>query len=163
MTSIPAKVLKKQLFRGSLLSCMGLCTIFGAYFFLTGKELARYGWILFLLGTTTIAYGMVPFRKLTRLQIFPYQLQTTSTHLIYLKGEKTLLEVPKSNILQITYHQEGNKSGIGVSVKNRDTIHLYDSMESRAVLRKESEVDLFFPYFSRISFDQLLTHLQNNG
>lgn len=162
MTSIPPKVLKEQLFRGSLLSFIGLCSIFGAYFSLNEKELACYGWILFLAGMSAIAYGMIPFRKLTRLQIFPYYLQITTTHLIYFKGEKPLLEIPKIDLLKITYRQEGDKNGIGVSLRKRDKIHIYDYKESKTVFRKASNVDLFFPYFSRTSFDQLLNYLPEN-
>lgn len=111
--------LRKTLFLGTLKALLGLILMFFS----------------FIPGLLLIGWGLIPYRKLKKLQDHPEPLHLTEEHLIWKKDY-----IPLCTIERMEYF-EGEKFGIILFLKERT---------------------LFLPYFSKRTFTELTeSHLDS--
>lgn len=153
-TSLKNSLIESFLFKGSLAAFLGITMIIlgGAFFPL--DLLDKYGIFVFLLGGTLIAAGMLPYRRLCRLETNPSELHLTEKTLDYIERKKHILSIPLGHIFQMSYIERKNIYGIGIKI----TGPLPKKINQRSNLLKTGDqygFDLFFPYFSQRSYSLL--------
>lgn len=159
-TSLSSSLMRFTLFKGICLAVMGLCGLLWGALTMPPSLLQRWGPWLFLIGMGFITWGMLPYRRLSLLQVKPDELHLASTHLVnfYRKGKKILtLSLP--SIEQLDYVDEGHLYGIALKMRPHSlTCHEDDPAEMKKLEKQGKslkEGELFFPYFSRQAFREL--------
>lgn len=129
-SSIKPDLMKKALFRGSFLGGMGVIILFFSGAFLPVHILSIWGIPLFFLSMGFITFGMLPYRKLTRLEKVPDELILSSKDLlVYRRKGKVIFTTPLSSIRTCSYKDDESVYGITITLS-------------------ESGKEYFFPYFS---------------
>ncbi|MDP1879461.1 MAG: hypothetical protein Q8K60_00810 [Parachlamydiaceae bacterium] len=160
-TTISSPFLKHALMKGLWISSIGLVGILIAGVFIPVIYLKTWGWLIFLIGIGFIAGGMIPYKKLSKLQLKPNELLVFSNHLeFYSKGEKKLT-IPLNSIDKIEYFENKNFYGIGLFLKHPtpEKIIIHKNGKWINKIRREGQQylqsDLFFIYFNRRAFKEL--------
>lgn len=118
-STVKADVLKKSLFWGTLKATLGLLVMFFG------------GPFLFIPGVLLIGWGLIPYRKLKKLENNPYTIHLTETHLILRTKKSTAISL---NEIEKMEYVDGMPFGILITTKERT---------------------LFAPYFSKRTFTDL--------
>jgi hypothetical protein len=138
-SSIKAELMQKSLFRGSMIGGVGVIILFLSGAFLPVHALSVWGIPLFFLSMGLITFGMLPYRKLTRLEKVPDEILLSSKDiLIYRRRGKIIFTTPLSSIKSCTYKDDESIYGIEISMK-------------------ENSKTYFFPYFSQRSANLLIS------
>lgn len=164
-TTVSTPILKHALIKGFFISCIGLIGILIAGIFIPVLYLKIWGWMIFILGIGFIAAGMIPYKKLAKLQLKPNELFVLPTHIEFYSNGKKNLTVPLSSIEKIEYYENKKIYGLSLFLKHpppeKIIIHKngrwIDKMRREA--QKYSQSDLFFLYFNRRTFKELQEHL----
>ncbi|MBS4164844.1 Uncharacterized protein PRO82_002179 [Candidatus Protochlamydia amoebophila] len=165
-TAIPEKWIKKQLWKGIIWSLLGLIPMIYIGGFAELPFLQKWGIWTFLIGFGFITAGLVPYKQLISIQQKPHELRFSETDQIdyYLKGKK-VLGLPISSIKQIEYYNKDQDFGIIIRLKFplANPFIIYSHSFSLVNFQKKSflfeKADIFFPYFTQRSFDELQTWL----
>ncbi len=149
------------LLKGTLFaSCGGLLFLCGGLF-LPVSVLAVWGPLFFIAGGFLIAYGLLPYRQLTRKEMVPDKLVVVENkHIDYIVKEKLMLKVPLSIISRAGFIEHPHEYGIGIWLKNPSKEKIIVCQPAYKVknylpLQGREGCDLFFPYFSNRSFKEL--------
>ncbi|ADI39069.1 hypothetical protein [Waddlia chondrophila] len=161
-SSITSSLYKKILFRGSFFSLLGFIPLLYGSLKMDVDTLSIWGIPLFFLGTALIMFGMLPYKRVTELQKHPNEIHLVGDKSIRYDhlGKKTLT-VPLSAIQSMQYLEDADLYGIKLHFKKvlKEKVIVHDprfSMERfEKASRKRHGCDLFFPYFSKRSFNQL--------
>lgn len=156
---VPAKLLRKTLFRGSFLAITGglIICITGA--FLPATKLAIWGPLLFGASIGLITLGLCPYRRLMRIQQNPHTLLITSNEIIEYRDHsgRLRLTIPFSTITNIRFL----KQGIGLSFHSNPptpiTLH-HPPMDIESIqkkIRTQTGCDLLLPLFDEKSYKEL--------
>jgi hypothetical protein len=150
----------KTLQRGTAIAALGafLMVITGA--FLPLEQLSRWGWILFLIGFSCIAAGLIPYRLLTRLEKKPNEIVIGQDGLIHYfqRGQETFT-IPQEMVKEIIYIDRKEIYGIGLKLapsSQQKVIKHAGSLKNGFFEMRKYGCDIFFPYFSRRSYNELL-------
>lgn len=159
---ISTQLMTETLKRGFLLSLIGILGLIYASVFLDVTALKTWGWIIYLVSLGLITVGMLPYRKLTRLQVNPRELRLTSEgEVLYLSKGQKLLMLPLKSIDQLEYIENGNHYGIAVRFKSPlpQPVVVHQQSKEVAALRKLgqaiAQAPLYFPYFSKHAYQEL--------
>lgn len=138
-SSVRSSLKRARLRRGTLLGGCGAILLVAAGICCPPQELHLIGLPLFLLGVALMAWGLLPYRRLTALENAPHRLIVSDESLTFLpsKGNSSLV-IPVTSIERLSYFDEGYLYGI--------RLHYKDSRQA----------DLFFPYFSQTSYELLI-------
>lgn len=157
------------LVRGTILGAFGIILILLGGIFLPPRLLQYLGLPILMLGGALILWGMLPYKKLRRLEIKPYELIAfENKQLQYLAAGKPLLTIPSASIERISYFESGNDYGITIALKKPipEKIRIQDSHfhfeEFQEKSRSRYCSDLFLPYFSERSCN-LLNNFMNEA
>ncbi len=135
-TSIKPDLMRKALFRGSLLGGSGAIILFLSGTFLRVQILSIWGLPLFFLSLGLITLGMLPYRRLTRLEKNPDGIIVSSDDLfIYRRKGKVILTTPLSMIISCEYVDDESLYGIKI---------------------KANGIEYFLPYFSERASKSLI-------
>lgn len=158
-SSISSELKRNALFKGTLFTGIGMFILFLSGAFLHAESLRIWGFPLFLVGGGLITYGMLPYRKLTRIEMNPYQLIHQPGQLILSRTGKDILSIPLSGISEIKFIKEVDVYGIGFvwNKKNTDKIVLYDFKYQPQSLPEVA--DLYLPYFSQRAVNEIKNDL----
>lgn len=165
-TTIPASLIDKALKRGWLLAALGIVILVysGTFFSLTA--LKQWGWVLFLAGFACLTYGLLPYQRLSRLQLKPNELHCIgSESLEYYSSGQHMLTLAFKDIEELCYVEEAGVFGISVRLKralaNSDVQHhaFNRNFFQKQAIKVQSDEKVFFPYFSKRSFEELQTWL----
>lgn len=140
-SSVHPSLLKKVLFKGFLLGLIGVLIILFSGTFLPPNILKIWGVWVFILGITLIAWGLIPYRKLSRLAAKPNQILVSKDHLEYYSGGILKMSLLLQTIEKWDFIQQGTMYGIRIEIKSKSND-----------LEKE---EIFLPYFSKRSFNEL--------
>lgn len=132
---------QKLLFRGTALGILGAGFLLIFSTWSSEVFLSKWGLLIFCIGISSIAIGMIPLRKIQRVENAPHKLSITRQGLIYEKQGKTPLFLQKNDILNTQFLQRGDLYGIEVMT---------------STLQK-----FFFPYFSEISANTLAEYIMH--
>jgi hypothetical protein len=160
-SSIRPELKKTLLFRGTILGGVGaLLVLFGGI--LPFEALKQWGTILFITGILFIGIGFYPFRKISKLEAIPDELHFDGETLIYFQKGKPLLEIPYPCIKDMVYCEDSGLYGVIIHLKKPLTQKmriLQKSFNPDFFLNKlkiKLDGDLFFPYFTERSLNELL-------
>jgi|GEM_PF-2194641 len=162
-STISSPLLRSVLFKGFTLAFLGIFILVLAVIFIPASTLQRWGWLLFLLSFSSLTLGLLPYRRLSRLQLKPHKLVLVDlNHLaFYSRGEK-ILTLALQSISKISYVDHARHYGIAISLKPPPIapIVIHQPLKEVKFFRhkgcKEEKSDLFFPYFSPSAYHELL-------
>lgn len=160
-STIKPSLKKNQILRGSLLGGLGVIIWLYGALFLSLNTLATWGWLILILGGLFIAWGLVPYRKLMRLENRPHKIILTDLDELYFLSQNiTLFKVELKNVEEMAYLDDNERYGIGLWIKNpmKNIQTLHPSLQLEEYLkdtRKRYLCDLFFPFFSKPSYQEL--------
>ncbi len=163
-TTISTKILKKSLFQGSCIAIAGVSLLLlgGILFSLT--LLQKTGLFLFLLSSSCITLGLLPYRKYSQMQLNPPSLIREENTIEYYHKGKKIMMVPVQSIIKHAYVDDPLGYGILLSCKMQGSspIIVYREIALIEKMRKEAAQwngTLFFPFFNRRAYDHLFTNL----
>jgi hypothetical protein len=117
-TSIKPDLMRSVLFRGSFLGGLGVILLAATGAFLPVPILSRWGIPIFLTSMGLIAVGMLPYRKLTRLEKNPDEiLISEDEQFVYRRKGKVVFAIPLSSINSCTYVDDASHYGIEITLK----------------------------------------------
>lgn len=160
-STVKAPLLRRALWQGSVASVMGLFMLVWGGAFLPLEKLAVWGLGIFTIGMALIIYGMVPYRRLSKLQGSPDRLIVDEENLTVISGGKTAFTIPLQSVKRCG-HVDGEKDyGICLWFRNAlpEKIWVHDpNVCMKQVTRKarrQHGCDMYLQYFSRRSYIQL--------
>lgn len=171
-SSIKPKLLKKTLIRGTILASGGLVAIFAAWAFFYDTVTSYFGFGLFIIGLALITAGMLPYKQLTQLELFPHLLELNSPtdaqqyELHYFQKGKPYLAIPVTIIKKLNYIDANDHYGIAIELKQTSAAKVRilqnkSPIKFLAMSKKISRADIFLPFFSRYTFEELNTRLDD--
>jgi hypothetical protein len=134
-TSISPSLLKWRLYLGSFLAGGGAFLLLFSSIYLSTSVLEKWGFLILILGLGLIAIGLIPYRKLQRLEVKPNELILSEHGLAYYKGGRLEWKLPYDSIRSVTFFESSWRYGIYLDVEGR--------------------FDLFLPFFTKRSFQIL--------
>lgn len=133
-SSISSEFLKKILIKGTLISGLGMSILVLAGAFLPIESLQRWGIWIFAFAMGCTAWGLIPYKRLQKLQTSPDEIRVTEDHILhYVKNQKEVYRLPLSDIQKVRWIDKPNIYGICLELKSTSKPFL-------------------FPYFSKKSF-----------
>jgi|GEM_PF-3149507 len=138
-SSILPNLKQKLLVRGTFLGVIGagILLFFGVW--TSEVFLSKWGFLIFCLGIAIISIGMIPLRRIQRLENLPHRLSITRDALIFEKPGRSPLQLLRTEIINTKFLQRGDLYGIEVMT---------------STLQK-----FFFPYFSESSANTLSEYI----
>lgn len=166
-TGVKATLMRRVLFRGILWGSIGILGLILSAILLSHTEMALWGPFLFCAGMTAIVIGLLPYRRLTRLESHPDKLSVdSSSYLTYFSKGKKVFTIPSQVIKEILYIDRDSHYGIGIRLnpqsKEKICVHRrhFDMKTFQEKSQRDNACDLFFPYFTQRSFQQLSGSLE---
>lgn len=158
---------QRKLLKGTLLALIGAGAMVCAGTGIGAEKLSQWGWLIYSAGFGLIAWGLIPYRRLSSLEMQPHRLVINSSGdwLFSYKG-KLLLGISGEALDRISYSQSAKNYGIKVHLKRPITekIKLYSqglALRQIRTLARTHNCDLFFPFFSKRTFMQLEQELKS--
>lgn len=142
-TSISPSLLKWRLYLGSFLAGSGAFLLLISAIYLSPTALEKWGFLILIFGLGLIALGLIPYRKLQRLEVKPNELLVSEHGLAYYKGGSLQWKLPYSSIHSIQFLESAWSYGIGLDVEGR--------------------FDLYLPYFTKRSFEILEKNFKDHS
>lgn len=137
-SSIKPALKRSLLFRGTLLATLGIALLIYAGLTLSVATLEHWGLPIFGISLALITAGLLPYKRLTRLEMHPHELLLTSDHEIRFFQKRTLcITLSWENIEKIAYVDHPSRYGIALWLKNPDS-------------------KVFFPFFSERSYHEMI-------
>src|ERR1700722_98799 len=102
-SSIHSTLMRRVLFRGTWIAGIGASLFLFAGLFATPAILHVWGLPLFLAALAAIAYGLLPFCRLKRLETNPYVLNLEGEWLHFMAKGKPVLSIPIQSIKTIAW------------------------------------------------------------
>ncbi len=163
-SSINSSLKRYVLLRGTFLAFLGMALIAYCGAFLAPETLHIWGLPAFLIGLALITVGLLPYRRLTQLELKPHEiiLDDTSSLKFFSKG-RPLFSLPFADIAKMEYIDEKYRYGIGLWLKKPfpEKILIHDShfdmkaFQTRS--QKKAGCDIFLPYFTKRSFEAVVS------
>jgi len=134
-TTILTSYKNRALLHGSVIAGVGVAIIFLFYFI---APLHSLGIWAYLVGLILIAIGLIPYRKLSHLELHPHILEMNAESLIYTRRGKEPMVIARKDITDITFFEKKNSYGIVLTLRSKGK-------------------NITLRYFSRRSFERLLS------
>jgi hypothetical protein len=126
---------------GTFLAFLGIAPLFLAALF----GLHSSGLYLFCFSMAMIAWGLIPYRKLQRLEKMPSKIMIDDTSILYVKNNVTEWAVPLKNIQQVYFKKRYFDYGANL-------------------VFSASPQPIFLPYFSKRTCDEIKSlHYRGNS
>ncbi|MBA3957825.1 MAG: hypothetical protein H0X51_05460 [Parachlamydiaceae bacterium] len=162
-SSIKPSVMRRTVLYGTVCAAIGAFILLYSALFLSVETLSTWGLLILVVSGTLISVGLLPYRKLTRLERHPHELIAIEDQALqfYVRGQ-LVLTIPSISVQRYTYIVNGQDYGIAVHLKQplpeKLVVHEHSfkmrKFQERS--RKKYNCDLFFPYFSERSYDELV-------
>lgn len=159
-SSVKPKVLRSTLLKGSLLAGSGALMLLLAGTFFPLSQLKIWGLPILIASLIFITLGLLPYRRLTQLETSPDELQLDEKALTLFRKKKPLLQLPLSLIAHVHYLENSSTYGLCIHLKSasQEKIKLFEKALEKGTFVREG-CDVFFPYFSERSSQELNEHL----
>lgn len=157
-SSIKPALHRYVLFRGTSLAFIGAILLLYHGIFVRAEELGSYGFLVITLGIGLIALGLLPYRRLTKLEKEPHEIWIIEDSSVCFRSRgKNIVSIPLNMIKKVEHLDEGREYGIALSMQPS----FLDGRELQQISKKSKGCDLFLPYFTKRSFDELQNHLDD--
>ena len=119
-----------------------------------------WGLFIFLISFFLIVIGLLPYKRLSVHTQNPDKIKIIECDVLefYLKGNK-ILAIPVENIKELLFLEKNQIYGIGIFLKSKISLtsHLWTFQFQKAQNKFHTllKTDLFLPYFSKRSFEEL--------
>lgn len=160
-STIYPQIMRKTLFRGVFVGLLGILIIIYAGIAIPEKTLSVWGFPLFMLGIGLLTFGLIPYRRLTRLESKPDELIVTDSNDLEFYSKATILmHIPIESIERVEYLKKNQLYGVGVWLKRNQSskkVVFHPNFDIAAFQKRADRfgADLFFPYFSERSVKEL--------
>jgi hypothetical protein len=160
--SISSQVMRRVLFKGFTIALMGIMGLLFGTIFIPLSLMKIWGLSLFLVCLGLITFGLLPYRRLSRLQAKPDELSINSLNeLSYYSRGRKIMTLPLNSIIKMTYIQHPMNYGIALWLKSTKNLALKTHQSSFVdILRQKGEkiggADLFLPYFNERAYHELV-------
>ena len=155
-SSISTDLLNRALKKGAWLGGIGGLLLIWGGTLLPLALLKIWGIPLFCTGMACISTGLLPYRKLTRLQLKPHAIHSHGDEWIFLRSGRPLLKIPLCSLEKMTYIEKDKIYGLGLWLKCPivEKVKVLQPYFNYATFTKQSRkkfegCDLFLPYFSK--------------
>jgi hypothetical protein len=163
-SSIHSALLTTSLKRGTVLGGGGALLLILGGTILPLEMLSLWGIPFFLLGIFFIALGLLPYRKLTQLQLKPHEIHYDGETLHFLKQGKPLFTVASMSIEKIAFVEKEHLYGLGIWLKKPIETKVkvlqphfnFAAFVTDSMHRFEG-CDLFLPFFSEHACKELIS------
>lgn len=160
-STIKTDIKKAALIKGSSIAGVGILSwVLGAVF-MDRQQLQDYGWLVFLFGLVLLAVGMIPYKRLTRLENSPNEIVFDGEIFSYYRRGLPAFTIPAESIKETIYLEKTEPYGIGIQLKTPlpKPVTVQDPHLDMVDFQKKSQrgygCDLFLPYFSRRTYQEL--------
>jgi hypothetical protein len=140
-SSIRPSLKHSLLQRGTFLGFIGGLLFLLAGIFLPLPQLSIWGLPVLGAAFALITAGLLPYRRLSHLEMHPHEISLTEQRLRFSRSGKPSFTLPLSCIKRIDYRDAPRHYGIAIWLKNP--------------LPAKEGCDIFLPYFSKRSFDEM--------
>lgn len=155
-STIQPSLIRQSLRRRGLLAAFGAIGILFGGTCLTATQLRAWGIPIFFGGLTLIALGILPYKRLLRLQTKPHELHYDGMFLLFIQQGKPLFKIPEESIERVDYKEKESLYGMGILLKKpiEKKVKVLDAQFDYAAFTRHSQkhfegADLFLPYFSK--------------
>lgn len=161
-SSLKPALKQSALYRGTLLAFPGICLLLFGGIFLKETSLALWGFPLMGAGLALITAGLLPYRRLTRLETVPHELLLISDMGVrYSQNRKPCFTIPWSSIAKTAYLDHPDHYGIAIWLERPISRHctILNSASLDAtfkIVQSRDRCDVFLPYFSKRSYQDML-------
>lgn len=161
-------VMRRSLWMGTLLGGGGVLCLFLGGAFIPLPIMKTWGPWLFLFSLTLITWGLLPYKRLKRLEEKPDTLTIEGLRWIHFSVRgKSLFSIPIDSIEHVNYVDQGRSYGIAITLKQplpKKLVIQDPSCDLESVFKLKRSLnlhgcDLFFPYFSRRSYESMQEYL----
>lgn len=165
---VKGPLLRKKLLRGTLYAVLGISLLIFAGLFIRVELMNKWGWLIFVSGLAFVAGGLMPYRRLSKMQDSPHELIIDAISISLQEGGKLRYTIPIA-CLERWGHLDGQSEyGVCLWFKKPlpERVRIFDRrlrfhrMTKRSCRRQGC--DLFIPYFSRRSYSQLADILEED-
>lgn len=153
-SKIRPELLRATLFRGMVFAGAGVFLFLAAGTRFPIALLQRVGLPVALIGFFLILVGMIPYKRLNRLETKPHRISCIDGEMIFSKESKPLFKLPLQTIQEVSYLEKGTLYGLGINLKTPlpKALTVLQNKKSFATffartLQKFENTDLFLPYF----------------
>lgn len=168
-STITRTVIKHVLIKGFCIAALGIACLLIGGIFLGPSHLQKWGWLLFLLSIGMITLGLLPYRRIVRLQLKPNEITLVDAdQLIFFSRGRKKLTIPIPSIAKMEYIDHPVRYGIAVFLNKPPPrpLSVHESPQEVEKMRyegqKKGEADLFFPYFNRHAYEELIDWISDN-
>lgn len=159
-SSIKPSVLRQTLLKGYFLAGAGILLLILPAIFMRVKTLTFFGPFSVFLSFLLITIGLLPTRRLKKLEIFPHEISFLSdAELLFSLKRKPSFILSLNEIENLTYKDFESLYGIAFFLTKDAVIKLvdprFDMTRFQINSKKRYGCDLFLPYFSKTSFESL--------
>lgn len=166
-SSVKTAFLNTVLFKGAIFSFLGSFLLISSLF-MPLNFLSTYGFILLIIASYLIGKGLYPYQKLKMLQIQPHEIYLDDKNLIFSWKKKPAFMISLELIEKVTFQENSYASGICLNLK-KHFIKEAKIIDQRFDLtlfvqncQTEYGCDLFFPYFSKKSFLEVVDSINQS-
>ena len=139
-STIRSDTKKRLFFRALLLSIPGVFLLLGMGTFASIAAIQSWGTLTFFVGMGLIAWGMIPYRKITQLETKPYKIIVSEEAILFILHQGKQLHFTHGGIQEVEYIEKKCRYGINLKTK-----------EGKA---------FFLPYFSTSTYRELHHYLK---
>lgn len=140
-SSIAPELKRRTLLKGTVFAALGALLLLWGGAGLDLPTLSKWGWLIFLVAIGLIALGLIPYRRLNRLENNPYELRVDNQAITLLHQGNKLFAYPIDAISRVGYYKRDDLYGIKIWLK--------EGLE-----KKHYGADIFLPYFSERSYKE---------
>lgn len=160
-STISNALLTSILVKSNLIALPGVILIFAAGTWLAPLQLSSWGWAIVLLGFALIAFGLIPYKRIHRLQLQPHEIILNENSLQFAATGNSSFTVPYTAIREVNYIAKGGIYGIGIFLTEdiKEKVCVHDTNLHIGAYQEDSKArfgcDLYLPYFHQKSFNKL--------
>lgn len=167
-TTISRALSRHVLIKGFCIALLGIAALFAGGIFLPLPSLQKWGWLLFIISLGLIALGLLPYRRLVRLQLKPNELSLLDTEELTFKSRgRNKLTIPLESVSKMEYVDHPLNDGIAIWLIHPppSPVVVHESPKEIELIRKQGKengnADLFFAHFNRHAYDELIEWLKD--
>jgi len=162
-TSIRNSLKKKLLFRGSLFAVIGAAILIYMAVAFSVHQLQVWGFALWSISILLIAFGLVPLKRINRLETRPHEILLSSDReLAFFLNKRKEVTLPFDRIEKIEFYDDGRIYGIAFHLKApcRQPGFEWIYLPQIWWIKWKTQSQLFLPFFTKRSFNELQEHLE---
>lgn len=149
-SSVKSSLKRYTLIRGTLIAGLGALLIVVTGIYLPVQEMQIWGLPILIMGLGLIAFGLMPYRRLSRLENSPNEVILFDDSFQFFSKGRKIYTVPFSSIDKTSLIDNGTDYGIAIWLKKSPEQKVIVHDKKLAYARKGC--DIFLPYFTERSF-----------